>query len=74
MAKKKLVSLKEAIDVLNDAFQNNPEKSGRDAISKGTLYNAISSKRLTAHGSSHFRQVEVEELLREFGPKKDKSA
>jgi len=70
MAKIKLVSLDEAIKVVNEAFQNDPAESGRSVLSKGTLYNAFNKKRLTRHGTFHFAQVDVEELLREFGPKR----
>jgi hypothetical protein len=70
MAKKKLVTLVEAVQIVNEAFQNDPEKSGRSAISKQTIYNALHSGRLTKYGSRHFRQVDVEELLNNFGPKK----
>lgn len=66
--KKKLVSLKEAIQILNNEFGNDPEKSGRNVVAIGTLYNAISNRRLKAYGSRHFRQVDVQELLHEFGP------
>jgi hypothetical protein len=68
MKKQKLVSLVEAIVLLNEAYQNNPEKSGRDVVSKKTIYNALSSGRLKRYGSFHFRQVDVDELLKEFGP------
>lgn len=70
MKKVKVVSLKEAIQILNDAYQNDPEKSGRNAIAMQTIYNALSNGRLTRHGSRHFRQVDVNELLNVFGPRK----
>lgn len=69
-AKKKLLSLVEAIDFLNEVHQVDPTKAGRNVISIGTLYNAINKKRLTRHGPFHFAQVDADELLREFGPKR----
>jgi uncharacterized protein YfbU (UPF0304 family) len=74
MKQGKKVFLKEAIKLLNQAFGNDPEKSGRDIIAIKTLYNAISSKRLKAYGPRHMRQVDVEELMLEFGPKEDVGA
>lgn len=68
--KTKLVSLVEAVKLINEAYQNNPEVSGRDVISIKTIYNALSSGRLTRYGSFHFRQVDADELLKEFGPDK----
>lgn len=69
MAARKVL-LDEAIKIVNEAFDNDPEKSGRSFLSKGTLYNAFNKKRLTRYGSYHNAQVDVAELLREFGPKK----
>ncbi len=66
--KKKFVSINEAVEILNEKFGNDPKRSGRNVVAKGTIYNAISSKRLKAYGAKHFRQVDVEELLLEFGP------
>lgn len=68
--KKKLVSLKEAVELLNKSFGNDPGVSGKNVISLGCLYNALYKKRLTKHGARHFRQVDVDELLAVFGPKK----
>ena len=65
---KKLVTLLQAIDLINEEFGNDPGASGRNVIAIGTLYNAISSKRLKAYGTRHFRQVDAEEVLLEFGP------
>ena len=70
MAKVKIVSLVEAVDLLNKAYDNDPAKSGRDVISKKTLYNAISARKLKRHGRYSFAQVEVDQLLQVFGPKK----
>lgn len=67
---KKLISLKEAIIVLNDAHDINPENAGRDAYSTRSIYNAIHKKRIKRYGPRHFVQVDKEELLRLFGPKK----
>ena len=69
MKKKRLATVREAIKILNDTFQNDPEKSGRSVIATQTIYNAFNQKRLTRYGSSHFAQVDVEELLEQFGPK-----
>lgn len=66
----KKVTLKEAVQILNEAFHNDPEKSGRDVITIGGLYNALYKKKLSKYGSRHFRQVDVDELLAVFGPKK----
>lgn len=68
--KKKLVTLKEAVEILNDAFQNDPNKTGRSVISIGGLYNALYKGKLTKYGSRHFRQVDVDELLAVYGPQK----
>ena len=69
---KQLVDLDNAIKLVNEAHQNDPQKSGKSFLTKGTLYNAFSSKRLTRHGPYHHAQVDVAELLREFGPNKYK--
>ena len=69
-AKKKLVTLVEAVEIIDKAFDNDPEKSKREhVITKRTIYNALSSKKLTPYGTRHYRQVDVEELLNLFGPK-----
>lgn len=70
MAAKKLVTLKDAIDVVNQAHGIDPEKVGRAAISMQTIYNAISAKKLKRYGPRRIAQVDVDELLRVFGPKK----
>lgn len=70
MKKPKVVSLKEAIEVVNEAFQNDPAKSGRNVINIGSLYQALHHGKLKRYGSKSFRQVEVEELLSVFGPDK----
>ncbi len=71
--KKKLVSLKEAVVLVNEAFGNNPEKSGRDVVSIKTIYNALCAKKIKRYGSTHFRQVDVSEILNLFGPKQSAS-
>lgn len=68
---RKLVSLKEAIRVLNEAHCHDPEIEGKDIYAIGTLYNAISQKKLKGYGPRHARKVDVDELLLEFGPKED---
>ncbi|CAB4152723.1 hypothetical protein UFOVP610_25 [uncultured Caudovirales phage] len=73
MSKKKLqkfVTLREAIQILNEAFGNDPSKSGRNVIAIGSLYNALYHKKLKKYGKPKFRQVDVNELLEVFGPQK----
>ena len=62
------ISLVEAVDMLNEAFGNDPKKSGRNVVSKKTLYNKICKKEIKAYGSKHFRQVDKDEILRVWGP------
>ena len=67
---KNLVTLKEAIQILNEVHQIDPKKLGRNAFATQTIYNAIAKKKLKRYGPYHILQVDVEELLRVFGPKK----
>lgn len=67
---KKLVTLDQAVDLLNKAHQIDPEVCGRDAYSKQTLYNAIYKKKLARFGPKHILQIDVDELLLKYGPKK----
>lgn len=69
-AKKELITLKDALDVLNEAHGIDPEEFGRSVYSKQTLYNAFHTKRLTRYGPHHIAKVDKEELLRVLGPKK----
>ena len=66
---KKLVSLKEAVQLLNEVYSNDPQKSGRDIISLKTLYNKIHLGKLKRHGPRHFCQVDADEILDMFGPR-----
>ena len=70
MKKKKFATIEEAVRILDEAFENNPEESGRPRIAKKTIYNAMSAGRLDKHGTRGFRQVSVDQLLNVFGPKK----
>lgn len=70
MAKKELVTLKEAVELLNQAHQNDKTKTGKDVFGEGSIYNAVSKKRLRRHGPRHMLQLEKEQLLDVFGPKK----
>ena len=67
--KQKLVTLDVAVKILNEEHQNDPAETGRTVISKKTLYNAICSKKLKRYGPFHMAQVDVEELLKIYGPK-----
>lgn len=64
------VTLKEAVALLNEVHQWDPEKQGRDIFSIKTLYNKISKKELKRYGPRHAAQVDETELLRVLGPKK----
>lgn len=66
----KLVSLKEAVILLNDAYGNDKEKSGRDVVSIKTMYNKINLGQIVRYGPKHFCMVDVNEILSLFGPKK----
>lgn len=70
MAVKKLVTLKEVIELLNDAHDIDPKKLGRNAYSEKTIYNAVHSKRVKRYGPRHIAQFDAEEIMRVFGPKK----
>lgn len=70
MAAKKLVTLKEAIELVNQAHNIDPEKDGKTALSAQTIYNAINTKKMKRYGPRHILQVNVDELLKVFGPKK----
>ena len=65
-----LITLKEAIRVLNDAHFIDPIKEGRDAFSEKSIYNAVHGKKLKRYGPRHILQLDKAELLRLFGPKK----
>ena len=67
---KKILPLNEAIQRLNELCNWDPATTGKDFVAKGTIYNAFKSKRLTRYGTFHKAMVDVEELLREFGPKR----
>jgi hypothetical protein len=67
---KKKVGLKDAIQLINSAFNNDPRVTGRDVISIGTLYNAIHSGKIKAYGPRHFRQVDIDEVLSIYNPKR----
>lgn len=67
---KKLVTLKEAIELLNDAHGIDPVKLGRNVFSERTLYNAVHNKRIKRYGPRHIVQFDSDEILRVFGPKK----
>ena len=70
MAKQKLVSLDEAVQIINEAWGNDPKKSGRDFISKKTIYNAIYDEKIKREGRAKFAMVFVDEILSLWGPKK----
>lgn len=67
---KRLVSINEAVIVLNNAWGNDPNVSGRNIAAKKTIYNAISLKRLKRHGNKKFAMVSIDELLAIWGPKR----
>jgi hypothetical protein len=69
-AKKELLTLKQAVEFLNEVHQNDKTKTGKDVYGEGTLYNAVSSKKLRRHGPRHMLQLEKDQLLDVFGPKK----
>lgn len=69
-AKKELITLKQAIGILNEAHGIDPEIEGRSVYSLQTLYNAISTKKLNRYGPTHMAKVDKEELLKVFGPKR----
>ncbi len=68
--KSKLITLKQAVELLNQAYGIDPAIDGRPAYAIGTLYNAIAQKKLKRYGPTHLAQVDSEELLRVYGPKK----
>jgi hypothetical protein len=72
--KKSIVPIEDAIKKLNEAWNWDPVAKGKDYIVTGTVYNCFNKKRLTRHGSFHNAMVDLEELLREFGPPKSKGA
>lgn len=64
-----LVTLKEAVEVLNKAHDIDPEKEGRNAYSIKTIYNAIHARKLRRYGLPHIAKVDSDELLKLLGPK-----
>lgn len=68
--KQNLVSLKEAVKMLNEAHCNNPEVTKRNVLSVRALYNLLSAKKIGKYGPRHMRQVDMDELLAKYGPKK----
>ena len=59
----KLITLDEAVKLINEKHQNNPQISGRDVYSKRTLYNKIFQKQLKRYGPKHMAQLDEAEVL-----------
>lgn len=70
MKPKKLVSIKDGIKILNEAYGLDREEIGRDVYSPQTIYNAIYKRVLKRYGPKHFVMLDVDELLSVFGPKR----
>lgn len=71
MAARKLVTLKEAIQIINESFGYDPAKNdNKDLISIKTIYNALAAKKIKKYGKHSYRQVDVAEILMLFGPQK----
>lgn len=67
---KDLITLKEAVDFLNQLHGIDPAKVGRNAFGMQHLYNLIHQKKLRRHGPRHIVQVEKQQLEILLGPKK----
>jgi hypothetical protein len=67
---KKLITLKQAVNLLNEAHGVDPYTDGRNAFNIGSLYNAISKKKLKRFGPRHLAQVDQDDVLRIFGPQR----
>lgn len=63
----KLLTLKEAIELLNRVYQIDPAKHGRDVFAKGTIYNMISRGELKRYGPRHILQLDESEVLAKLG-------
>lgn len=70
MAKKKKLTINEALEFLNEAHGVDPAALGRNAYSKQAIYNAVHTKKLNRFGPRHILQLDADELLKVFGPKK----
>jgi len=62
----KLLTVNGAIRFLNEKMQIDPKLEGRDAISKQTIYNAVSKGELKRYGPKHILQIDEQELERRF--------
>ena len=62
----RLLTVNGAIRFLNEKMQIDPKVEGRSAISKQTIYNAVSRGELKRYGSKHILQIEESELIRRF--------
>lgn len=67
---KELISLKMAVQFINELHQWNPTKEGRDIYSLQHLYNCINKKKIKRYGPRHAAQVDKEEIEMFFGPKR----
>lgn len=67
---KELLTLKEAVDFLNELHGIDPNRAGRNAFGIQHLYNMIHQKKLRRHGPRHIVQVEKQQIENLLGPKK----
>lgn len=68
--KTELLTLKQAVDFLNELHGIDPEKVGRNAYGTQHLYNMIHNGKLNRHGPRHIVQIEKDQLVNLLGPKK----
>lgn len=57
------LTVKEAIKLLNEKMQINPEVEGRNAYSVQTLYNMVYRGELKRYGPRHILQLDEMELV-----------
>lgn len=62
-----LLTLDEAIKILNKVYHWDESARGKPIYSKQTIYNAIYKGKLTRHGPKHRLLIDKSELLERFG-------
>lgn len=63
MGERKLITIDEAIELLNERHQFDAKKHGRDIYSKKTIYNKIHKGELKRYGPRHLAQLDEAEVI-----------
>lgn len=62
-AARKLITLDEAIDLINKHYGYDPEKHGKGVYTKKTIYNMVHKGKLGRHGPRHMLQLDEDEVI-----------